>query len=283
MDQARTSTTRRRRRAGYTLTEIIGAIAVAGTVTGLIIAGYGEAMESAALVRESSAARSAVTALEAYAADNDGRLLPGNRPSNSVRGPDGRRLFGPAAERWYWKLMPYLDYNSEALYVNEPATYYEEIMAKGGDPTYPLSLYPSIGYNGLNVGGDYKNARTSPESGLLGPDAVVTRMGQAHDPDRLIAFISAWEEAPTESDADYVGFWMVRPPRTLQSSWDPGEKPEATGHVHARYDDGAVVAFLQGNVEVLDIEELKDMRLWSNPAAKAGNPDYEPTLPGRRR
>jgi prepilin-type processing-associated H-X9-DG protein len=44
--------------------------------------------------------------------------------------------------------------------------------------------------------------------------------------------------------------------------------------VHPRHDSKAVVAFLDGSVRKMGINELRDMRLWSRNAAIADDPNY---------
>jgi hypothetical protein len=46
--------------------------------------------------------------------------------------------------------------------------------------------------------------------------------------------------------------------------------------VSARYDQQAVVARLDGGVEVLSFDELKDMRRWSKDAYQQNNRNYQP-------
>ncbi|MGF1485225.1 MAG: type II secretion system protein [Opitutales bacterium] len=266
-------------RAGFTMIELIAVIGIIGVLFTLLGAGYNLAMDSAATARETSAARNAMTAFDAYAQEHKGRLMPGHQtPTKTVRDAAGQPVLGPAASRWYWKLLPYLDNNSEALFVNESGALYSEILRQGKEDPYTISLYPSLGYNGQNVGGDFENPRFSPENGLLGPNAVVTRLAQAHNPGDLIVFVSAWSEPPSWSDADYAGFWNVTAPRGLRTQWSTAGDPGATGHVHARHDGHAVVAFLDGHVELKSLEALSDMRLWSNAAAIANEADYRPTI-----
>ncbi len=272
------------RRRGFSLIELITAISVIGVLATLAALGYQAAMNTGEVVKETAAAHYAMTAFEAYTAEHNGLLVPGRRAeAHPPKGLEGFAMHGAAGERWFWKLMPYLDMGTESLYVGESERHHSEILSSGGLKSYELTLYPSLGYNGHNIGGDYSNPRISPEDGLLGPGAVVTRYSQAYEPGRLIAFVSAWDSAPAGSDADYVGYWMVEAPRSLNRQWSGGDVPGGRGHVHARHDGRAVVAFLDGHVELLEADELSDMRLWSNPAQKAGDDRYQPSLPNMRR
>lgn len=259
-------------------------MSVIGVLATLAALGYQAAVDSSEVVKETAAAHHAMSAFEAYAADHRGLLLPGRRAERKPPiGLEGIPIHGAAGERWFWKLMAYMDRSAEVLYPGETSIFYDEVLAGGGLKSYQLSLHPSLGYNGQNIGGDYSNPRTSPEDGLLGPGAVVTRYAQAHEPGRLIAFVSAWEKAPAGSDAAYVGYWTVEAPRSLHRVWSGSDTPSGSGHVHLRHDGRAVVAFLDGHVELLERDALRDMRLWSNPAQQANNANYQPSLPSRRR
>ena len=51
---------------------------------------------------------------------------------------------------------------------------------------------------------------------------------------------------------------------------------ESFGHVDCRYNEFAVVAMLDGHVELLDFKQMNDMRLWSNLSAQANESGWIP-------
>jgi len=59
----------------------------------------------------------------------------------------------------------------------------------------------------------------------------------------------------------YEGFYYVDIPRLAK--WSKDSSPKSTGYVSARYNGQAVVAFLGGNVSVMNYNDLKDSKYWS--------------------
>ncbi len=230
---------------------------------------------------ELSAARQLITAYHAHAADNRGRLLPGqadafNLKSEPVYNLQGQKLSSPVDARYPWRLVPYLNRTVEGtILVNESITE-SQAWRVGGLYDYMVSAYPSFGMNATYVGTDsaYRNSKGE----VLGYNPYsIQRLGQAVSAGQLIVFASA---AGAGDKGELLhGYLEVRAPfdAVKKTSW-PAEPENPTdpvlGHVHLRWGGRAVVAHLDSSVKLLGAAELRDMRRWANPAALAGNPDW---------
>lgn len=51
------------------------------------------------------------------------------------------------------------------------------------------------------------------------------------------------------------------------------------GHVSLEFGERAITAQLDGSVRLLDESELRDMRRWSNQAARQNDPDFNRQIP----
>jgi hypothetical protein len=77
------------------------------------------------------------------------------------------------------------------------------------------------------------------------------------------------------------GFFKLTPPRAggppwKSTAWSSGSAADDYSNVHARYSGQAVCAFTDGDVQMLTIEKLRDMRLWNHTAAERNDPNYPP-------
>ena len=57
--------------------------------------------------------------------------------------------------------------------------------------------------------------------------------------------------------------------------WAQGANPMDYGHLDARHGRKVVASFLDGSVRSLEVEEMRDMRLWSVKAAMKNDPNYK--------
>ncbi len=265
-----------------TLIELLAAISIVGVLSGIVITVSNQVRESATTTEETSAARQAITTYLLTPMDYDGYFMPGYK---SVMGKtflddNGHRIPNAAEDgkRFPWRLAQFLEGGLSALYVGSHQEFYDN------DPsTYELSLYPSLGMNSLFVGGHYDGTRSSPgyEPGPRSNnqkyprDFWVLQPGDAHAPSKLIVFVST--HSVSDSFAGGVGFFRANPPKSpLQPNWGSYNEdiPASLGNVHLRHQGKATVANLDGSVELLNEEELRDMRRWSNQAAKYNDPDF---------
>lgn len=251
--------------SAFTLLELLVVVAIIAVLSSLGYAGTRVALLSAAKTREIGAAKSLISAYSAYATENDGYLLPANDATIGViELPNGDGVSGPAAQRYPFRLAPYFDYKfNGTILVNRNASQVD------ADNHYLVSLYPALGMNHQFVGGSRTN------SGQGGSKEILTSMSQAGS--SLIVFISASNGDVGAGKID--GYCNVEPPKLSSNNWKSAKWTSESsskdyGHVDARYNGKAVCAFLDGAVNVFGIEELRDMRLWSNQAALQNDPNY---------
>lgn len=92
----------------------------------------------------------------------------------------------------------------------------------------------------------------------------------------MIVFASSISD--TDGDGKASGYFKVTPPKSpLTPNWGPYKgvtDPGSMGNVSLEYGGGAMVANLDGSVTILDEEDLRDMRRWSNQAALYGDKDF---------
>jgi prepilin-type N-terminal cleavage/methylation domain-containing protein/prepilin-type processing-associated H-X9-DG protein len=263
-----------RRPAAFTLVELLAAIAILGFLAALIVPTANACLERARQSRKISAARHLMTAYHLAANDNRGRLLAGLEHGAVARNETGDVIgFAEAAKRWPHRLRPYLgDRFRDTLYVNEQSLHYDQLTSdySGGMLDYMLSLSPSFGMNQKFVGGEGRQ---------LIVDAPVTRLIESAAPGRLVAFAASRQRGLGENSGNFYvnapAYWNAG--GVLSTGLDESEQDHVRGYIDFR-NDRVVVAFLDGHVDVLDVERLRDMRLWSEQARLADNPDYVPAI-----
>ena len=92
----------------------------------------------------------------------------------------------------------------------------------------------------------------------------------------MIVFASSISD--TDGDGKASGYFKVTPPKSpLSPTWGPYKgvmDPGSMGNVSLEYGGSAMVANLDGSVTVLNEEDLRDMRRWSNQAAYYADKDF---------
>lgn len=263
--------TRRPTSAGFTLVEMIVVIAVIAILVSLLIPAVRAVRRSGAQTVELSAARQLILAYSSYALDDNGVLMPGYATGLTAHDADGHVLTGEPANRYPWRLAPYLDYNLKGLYLDSHLI--EALAGTGSLYTYLISLYPSLGMNTFFVGGD--SHAISDYQGIAA-DFHIKRMSQARHPAELIVFASARiDQAFAPGIPPLVeGFFKVTPPymtsRLWTASYEPNIPPATAAgfgyvslrHAHRR----AVVGLLDGSATSFDELEIQDMRHWADQA-----------------
>lgn len=275
-------------RAAFTLVELLVVTCVISILSCLVFSGMQNARLAGAKTREISAARTLITAYLSAANDNDGRFLAGyDHAAGELQMPDGSVISGPAAERYPYRLAPYLDYQlTGSILVNDNAKQIDTTS------TYLVSCFPVMGINYLFAGGDVTVGSNGAATYTF-PGEAVTTIASGSAP--ILVFASAAGEAQgpdgtSGSGKTVKGYCKLEPPSTTAplwsgSGWNKKSNPADYGHVDARYNGRAICALLDGSVQVLSIDELRDMRLWSRNASDQSNALY--TVPrentGRQR
>ena len=270
---------------GFTLIELLMVIAIIAILSSILVAGISRVRGAAHLADATSSARAIITAFLLTASDNNGQYMMGYGDAGQTLRPNG---FPPIlssqehARRYPWRLVPYLSDSAEVLYVGENRNFFKE---SAGNSAYHTSLYPSFGINSIFVGGHYDGRKHSPNftpsqrsrDKTKFPNRFwVLRPADAVEPAKMIVFASSISD--TDGDGKASGYFKVTPPKSpLSPTWGPYKgvtDPGSMGNVSLEYGGGALVANLDGSVTVLDEEDLRDMRRWSNQAAFYSDKDF---------
>jgi prepilin-type N-terminal cleavage/methylation domain-containing protein len=175
--------------------------------------------------------------------------------------------------------------------------------------TYQVALgyHPSFGMNGVYIGGAYthggfRSGKPGPNPRPAGGDFYITDVSRVQFPSTLMVFSSSrggdvregswwnWGSGNPDTGVIRPGYWLVTPPRphprerggasspyTLGGAWNasnwynPRSAPSTWGMVEPRWFRKAVTVMVDGHVEMQSLEDLRDMRKWSNFATR---PDW---------
>jgi prepilin-type N-terminal cleavage/methylation domain-containing protein len=258
-----------RNQAAFTLIELLVVIVIIVTLVAISFPVMANMRKKGQMVTEINAGRQSATAFVARAAEFDGELLQGFQFSASVTFPNGDSVGGPEAQRYPWRLAPYLQWNANGVFaINDLQKLVVGMDQQSSAYRYQVSLAPALGMNAYCVGG-YETA-----TGPLAKNDVSTRLVQLERP--LVTFISARTKtsAGGMKSGDMPGSHFVRPPVFSGVKWKTGAYDDSKagldyGNVDFRYHGKAVATFTDGSSRLLDIEEARDMRLWARNADTA--------------
>lgn len=255
--------------AAFTLTELLVVIAVIGILSSLLLPALVRGKQKAKQVNELSAGKQLMLAWQLHADENDDAVLPGYSSQAEAFDNRGNSLGSPIRDRYPWRLAPALANNFRVIYVNESRRFLDEAEGMShADFVYRASLYPSLGYNSVFLGGDEQKFNPALATPTFGSDWLVTRTTQIHRPSEMIAFASA--RSRPGGTHDESGYFVVHPPYLKTRQWDASfvlsRPPEKFGYVHPRWNRRAVTAMTDGHAEALNEGELQDMRRWCNTA-----------------
>ena len=271
---------RRQARSAFTLIELLVVIAIIAILAALLFPAVAGGLQAAARTREAAAGRTLMQGMFNYAHENRGELLKGY-DTHPQPGLAATAVGYPANARYPWRLMPHIGSDDSRVMWANPAGGIERIVEASSEP-YAVSVSPSFGMNIFYVGGD-----DSGNSGQgIKPTArnvarfgnfCVTRLSHAHQPSRLIVFATA--RMTGSQDQTVPGYFMIQAPKVVGDLWSAESFNEAAnpadhGHVDFRHGGKALIAHLDGHIELLDEDALRDMRRWSNLAAIADDPDH---------
>ncbi len=274
--------------SAFTLVELLVVISIIAMLIGILVPTLGSARMNAKRVKDLSVARQLMIAYTAYADDHRTMVLFGFRRNDPATGAPvraydafGAPISGLAAQRYPWRLMPYLDYNPSFLY-QSISDYEEDLIDPSYDFSYEFSAAPSFGLNQGFMGGSSDSDGTPSiehprTSQVFGDSWYVRRLTDAANPTNLITFATAFGRSANIYNEDLNGNYKVTPPYIHDRAWR-SSPPDAAlqssgevGNIDLRYEGGAVAGFLDAHAESLDWESLQDMRRWA-PTADA--PDW---------
>ena len=260
--------------AGFTLVELLVVVAIIAALTALALPVILHARSASERVREVASARMLSMAWQQYAQDANGAILPGYKSGlpayDETHGPIATQTIGVAANRWVWRLAPYIGHDLRALYVGDHERLLHELEATDmSNYLYQTSVFPSFGLNSVWVGGDETyGGFNSAFLGLFGK-FYASRLSEIPQPASLIVFGSAHgqDAAPGGGMGELTeGFFRVRSPnfdtRTWASAYDAADAA-SWGNLSARHGGDIVVSYADGHAEPRAPQELDDMRLWA--------------------
>jgi prepilin-type N-terminal cleavage/methylation domain-containing protein len=259
---------------GFTLIELLVVVAVIGILSSLLLPALARAKQRAKQINEVNAAKQLILGWQLYADEHEDAVLPGYSSQVEAFDNFGNPLSSPIRDRYPWRLAPHLGNSFRSIYVNESRRFLDEAEAMShGDYVYRASLYPSLGYNSVFVGGDEQKFNPALAAASYGIQWLVSRTSQIRRPTELIAFASA--RARPDGSRDESGYYVVYPPylksRQWESAFNAASPPEKFGYVHPRWSGRAMAAMTDGHAETLNQAELQDMRRWCNAADR---PDW---------
>jgi len=265
---------------GFTLVELLVVIGVIAILVAVITHAASSLGETAERGREMAAARALGTAWTVYATDNRGAVLPGYASGFAAEDPFGNPLetetVPVAAKRWPWRLASYLGNDLSALYSDGTRLTpglngdqeYSEVL-------YEVSAYPSFGLNSLFVGGDENYGGFSEIFQETFGSFYVERLSTVRHPEKVTVFATTRSNtgAPGSGETTlHEGYFRALPPAWTSDFWaseyDP-EDPASAGNLSPRHDAGVIRVLVDGGVATSTIEELRDMRHWSDHATSA--------------
>lgn len=254
---------------GFTLIELLAVISIIAILSSLLLPALARGKRKAKEVNEVGAAKQLMIAWQMYADDHNDRVLPGYISQVEAFDNRGRRLGSPIRDRYPWRLAPFLANNFRAIYVNESRKFLDSAERLSHEEfVYRASLYPSLGYNSVFLGGDEQKFNPALASASFGASWLVTRASQVGRPSEQIAFASA--RSRPGGTRDEPGYYVIHPPYLVSREWETafsqGNPPERFGYLHPRRNRRAITAMSDGHAEALDERKLQDMRRWCNAA-----------------
>ncbi len=226
---------------GFTLLELLIAVAVIGLLVAITAVALESVKKTGGRVRSLGALRQMALGHQAYGLEQRNRLIPGyieaglfaeGRPFHGlqVRAPDGTLLEPAAAQSWVWRLAPYVDGSWRTFFADlndgsllrELETDYAAGIYGPGSAVIAggISERPSFGINSRFVGRYYEENIPSELMGTAAegtPSERATRITDVKTADRVILFapsVLAHIEGDRTVMENRGGYHEVLPPYT---------------------------------------------------------------------
>lgn len=295
-----------RRLGAFTLVELLVAVSVIGMLMGVLLPALSGSYTRAKETVDANAQRQLLIGYAQFSAQRDDCLLVGYYAQDPGYNLDdtlgGKVAPGLARQRYPWRLASFLDAGLRgAFLMGEQESFLDEVPKPNTSERewwqYRVSALPSFGINAHFLGG-YKVNKPGLNPGKPGyvkaPSwKVVKTMSRVTNPSRCIAFGSArGEDWDLKTGASKVapGWYLIESPAVGDlgpfgggklGPWDAAPytdtaHPEKYGNIDARYRGRVLVGHVDAHVESLTPDQLRDMTLWSDEAARGANREWKP-------
>ncbi len=280
-----------RSKPGFTLIELLIVIAIIAVLIALLLPGVSHCTFLARQTKEISASRQLMVAFTSYADTFKGYVIPGYATRPQVNGPmvvnddEGNRVLNEEAQRYPWRLAPFIDYDFRGYYQDDKAlaelkAREAEYSAMGINYRYVISLFPSLGMNTTFIGGTDRLNQFEPNYDNQSGNVVVRRLDQCTRTSQVMVFASARaEEQPLlPGFGKPQGYFRIDPPYLFAGQarrWEATYETDAafpglnSGFVALRKTKRAAAAYFDGHAETASYEKLCDMRMWCDKADSA--------------